>query len=71
MVFNRIVNYCSRNNLSISAFEKKCGLSNGLVMKWKDKNYEPSISTLQKIVSATGICVEEWLKPLEPEEWIE
>ena len=47
--------------MSISAFEEKCGLSNGLVGKWKEKGYEPSVSTLQKIESATKIPIKKWL----------
>lgn len=48
--------------MSTSAFEKKCGLPNGLVSKWKEKGYEPSIPTLQKISIATKIPIEKWLK---------
>lgn len=62
MVYNNIINYCSKNNMSISAFEKKCSLPNGLVSKWKEKGYEPSVSTLQKIEKATKIPIAEWLQ---------
>lgn len=61
MVYNNVIEYCSKNNMSISAFEEKCGLSNGLVGKWKEKGYEPSVSTLQKIESATKIPIKKWL----------
>lgn len=60
-VYGRIVKYCGENDLTIMALEKMCGLSNGSVSKWKyGKN--PSISTLQKIVIATGIPISEWVK---------
>lgn len=62
MVYNKVIEYCNKNNLSICAFEQKCGIGNGTVAKWKEKNYEPSIPTLQKIVNATKIPIEEWLK---------
>ena len=62
MVYNNVIKYCSDNNISISAFEKKCDLPNGLVSKWKEKGYEPSIPTLQKISTATNISLEDWLK---------
>ena len=61
MVYNNVIEYCNKNNISTAAFEKKCGLSNGLVSKWNEKGYEPSISTLQKISMATKIPVEKWL----------
>ena len=61
LIYNKIINYCNENGLSVSAFEKKCGLANGTVGKWKDGG-NPSLETLQKIVSATGISIEEWMK---------
>lgn len=62
MVYNNVIEYCGKNNISISAFEKKCGLPNGLVGKWKEKGYEPSVSTLQKIESATKVPIKKWLE---------
>lgn len=61
-VYGKVIKYCYENDMTISEFEKKCNISNGLVGKWKDKGYEPSISTLIKIESATKIPKEEWLK---------
>lgn len=50
--------------MSVSAFEKKCGIANGTVGKWKDGG-NPSLDTLQKIVLTTGIPIEEWMKESE------
>ena len=61
MIYNRIINYCNQNNLSVSAFEKKCGIANGTVGKWKDGG-NPSLETLHKIFSATGVPISEWIK---------
>lgn len=61
MVYSNVVDYCNKNNISISAFEKKCNLPNGLVGKWREKGYEPSVSTLQKISNATKIPIKKWL----------
>ena len=58
------MNYCNQNSLSVSAFEKKCGLANGTVGKWRYGG-NPSLETLQKIVSSTGIPIEEWMKESE------
>ena len=55
------MDYCNQNRLSVSAFEKKCGIANGTVGKWKDGG-NPSLETLQKIVVATDIPIEEWMK---------
>lgn len=62
VVYNNVIEYCSKHNLSIFAFEQKCGIGNGTVAKWREKNYEPSIPTLQKIVNATNVPITEWLK---------
>ena len=64
MIYNKIMDYCNQNRLSVLAFEKKCGLANGTVGKWKDGG-NPSLETLQKIVSSTGIPIEEWMKESE------
>lgn len=62
MFHEKVMQYCNENNLSISAFEEKCNLSNGLVGKWKTNNYTPCIATLKKIASATGIPIEKWIE---------
>lgn len=64
LIYNKIIKYCNENSLSISAFEKKCGLANGTVGKWKDGG-NPSLETLHKIVLATGIPIDEWMKESE------
>ena len=64
MIYNKIIKYCNENSLSISAFEKKCGLANGTVGKWKDGG-NPSLETLHKIVLATCIPIDEWMKESE------
>lgn len=59
--YGKVIKYCYENNLSIMAFEQKCGLTNGTVSKWKDGGY-PSIPTLQKIEKATKISAKKWLE---------
>lgn len=61
MIYPKIIDYCQKNNLSVAAFERKCGLTNGTVHGWKDGGY-PSIPTLQKIEKATKISAKKWLE---------
>lgn len=61
MVLENVRNYCDKNKLSVSAFEKKCGLSNGTVGKW-DERTMPTLDTMEKISNATKIPIEKWLK---------
>ena len=59
-MYNKISQYCNKNNLSIKAFEEKCGLSNGTDNGWKNGG-NPSVETLKKIANATKIPIEKWL----------
>lgn len=62
MVYQKIIQYCSKNNLSISAFEKLCGIGNGTVGRWNPEIEgfsNPSFDTLVKISKATGITMAE------------
>lgn len=61
MIYQRILKYCKDNNLSISAFEKKCNIGNGTISAWKDGSL-PSLKTLEKIEKATGITAAELIK---------
>lgn len=60
-MYNKISQYCNKNNLSIKAFEEKCGLSNGTVNGWKNGG-NPSVETLKKIAKATKIPIEKWVE---------
>lgn len=61
-IYYNIEKYCQKHGISISAFEKKCNIGNGVVGSWRDGNYEPSLKTINKISLATGIPVSEWVK---------
>lgn len=61
MFYQKVLDYCKAQNISVSAFEKKCGLSNGTVSKWKNGG-SPSLDTLSKIVNATGLSAEKWIE---------
>ena len=60
MVYPKIIEYCNKNNLSVSAFEKKCGLANGTVSGWKNGG-NPSLTTLIKIENATKVPLKQWI----------
>ena len=62
MLYEKILAYCEKEGLSISAFEKKCSIGNGTVGRWKDNVSKPSITTLEKIAKETNIPVTEWLR---------
>ena len=62
LIFVKVMDYCKKVGLSISSFEKKCGIGNGTVSKWKDDVSKPSVATLEKIAKETKIPITEWLK---------
>lgn len=62
MLYQRIVEYCERNGLSISAFEKHCELANGTVAKWKDSPNAAKLETVMRIVAKTGIPITRWIE---------
>ena len=62
MIYNKVIDYCKSNNLSVMAFEQKCGLPNGIVGKWNIHGFVPKIETVKKIASATGIPICDWLE---------
>ncbi len=57
---DNIQEYCKKQNLSISAFEKKCGLGNGTINGWKKSS--PRLDSIEKISITTGISVTKLLK---------
>lgn len=62
MFYKKVIDYCKKNNLSIRAFEKKCGIGNGTIGRWKNDNSNPSLQTVEKISNATGIPISDWIK---------
>lgn len=62
MITDKIESYCEMSGISISRFEKLCGLGNGSVGKWKKKGYMPSLATIFKIERATGIPAYMWIE---------
>ena len=60
MIYSKVIQYCSDNNLSLSAFEKLCEIGNGTISRWNpdlDEPSKPSLDTLEKISKHTGISL--------------
>ena len=39
LTYERVIEYCKKEDLTISAFERFCKLGNGTVHRWKNKSY--------------------------------
>jgi transcriptional regulator with XRE-family HTH domain len=61
MIYEKVVSYCKEHHMTIMAFERLCGLANGVVGKWEKDKLNPSLASLTKIADATGIPVADWL----------
>lgn len=64
MFYQKILDYCKSQKISLSAFEKKCDIGNGTISRWANGS-NPSIESLTKIAKTTGIPIEEWVKESE------
>jgi transcriptional regulator with XRE-family HTH domain len=62
VIVDNIEKYCEKNSSNVMQFEKKCGLGKGVIYRWKKGEQKPSLRTLDKISSATGISIEKWLR---------
>lgn len=62
MIYQKIINYCKENSISLCDFEKKCDIGNGTIGKWKDDNSKPSLATLEKIEKVTKIPIAKWIE---------
>ena len=66
MLYKKVLEYCANNNISLSAFEKECGLGNATIKGWKSSN--PRIDSLQKVAKRMGVSIEELLAEATEEE---
>ena len=62
MISEKVENYCQAAGITVSRFEKICGLGNGSVGKWKKHRFSPSLTTIFKIEKATGIPAYMWIE---------
>lgn len=62
MIYDKVIEYCEKNKLSIAAFEKKCGIGNGTIGRWENNSSLPTMSTLQKMEIATKIPIRKWVE---------
>ncbi len=56
MIIDNINRLCEQRELSIAALEKKSGLKNATICKWR--NSVPRADTLKKVADALGVTVD-------------
>lgn len=53
--------YCLREGITVKEFERRCGIANATVHKWRARLNQPSLKTVQKICKATGTEIGAWI----------
>ena len=61
MISDKVEQYCRNAKMTIASFEKRCGLGNGTVGKWK-RGANPTLNTLLKMEKVTGIPLYMWIE---------
>ena len=62
MIYQKLVDYCAANGLTIAALERNSGIANGTISAWNpenDKPSNPSLVSLQRLSRFTGIPIAE------------
>ncbi len=62
MIYENIKEVCDKKKISISALEKKAGIGNGTIGKWKEEKSGPKVETLLKIAEVLGVSVGRLIK---------
>ena len=60
MLYEKVLKYCLENKISLSAFERECGLGNATIKGWRTSN--PRIDSLQKVAKRMGVSIEKLLE---------
>ena len=55
MIYKNIKSLCEKKNMSICALEKKAGLANGTIGKWKESS--PTIDNVQSVAKVLGVKI--------------
>lgn len=58
-IYDRVVEICKIEGLSIRQLEIKCGIGNGVIGKWKESS--PSVENLQKVAGLLGVSIDYFL----------
>jgi len=66
LIFENICRISEKRGISIKRLEKKAGLKNGAIGKWRTSS--PTVKNLQKVADALGVSVNTLLREEKKEE---
>ena len=60
MILHKVRGLCERDNITVTALEKKLGFGNGTISAWD--RCSPSVKNLKAVADYFGVTVDELLK---------
>ena len=60
MIYENIEALCKERGISVTTLEKRAGLGNGTIGKWKDSS--PKVENLQAVANTLKVKIEKLLK---------
>lgn len=61
-IYNNVVQLANDKGMNIAQLEKKAGIANGTIGKWKNENNKPLVDTVVKVAQALGVTVNRLIK---------
>jgi transcriptional regulator with XRE-family HTH domain len=61
-IYNNVVQLANDKGMNIAQLEKKAGIANGTIGKWKNENNKPLVDTVVKVARALGVTVNRLIK---------
>lgn len=55
-IYDKVLDLCHKNRISVSALERESGLKRGVIEKWKVSS--PSVTNVEKVANYFGISVD-------------
>ncbi len=55
MIYENIVKTCKEKGISIMALERKAGIANGVIGRWRESS--PTVDTLRKVADALEVPI--------------
>ena len=63
MIYDNVVELMIEKNMTIFELERKAGLANGTVRKWKDSTNSPKIESVMAVAKVLGVTVNRLPRP--------
>ena len=60
MILNNVSELCKERGITIAELERKTGIGNGTVRRWKEMN--PRVDLLKKVADYFGVTIDDLMK---------